>query len=317
MASTEFSVIIPLYNKEKVVKQTIESVLKQTISDFELIIINDGSTDRSVEIVNTISDKRIRLISKDNGGVSSARNTGIRESMGKYICFLDADDMWMPDFLETVKNLFLKFPQAGMVCPSYQIAYGGRIVHPKWKSVDLSKDSLVNDFFEMASAPFWICNSSCVAIKATVFGELEQWFSEKETFYEDFELWIRIGERYPVAHSNKICATYQRATDMNARKSHSNKIIFSKNYMSTLDNFLEKESYTEKQKEWLTEIRDRRMVLYIFSLYMTGNRKKAIAELRLWETSDHYKKYALALKLLYVFPQSFILLIQKIRIKVF
>ena len=86
------SVIIPLYNKEKQIQRTIDSVLNQEFSDFELIIVNDGSTDRSIQIVENIRDNRIRIINQPNSGVSAARNRGMNEAQGKYVFLLDADD---------------------------------------------------------------------------------------------------------------------------------------------------------------------------------------------------------------------------------
>ena len=88
------SVVIPLYNKEKYIKRAIESVLNQTFQKFEIIVVNDGSTDKSAEIVQNIKDPRIRLINQKNAGVSAARNRGIQEAKYEYIAFLDADDFW-------------------------------------------------------------------------------------------------------------------------------------------------------------------------------------------------------------------------------
>ena len=103
------SIIIPLYNKATSIKRTIHSVLSQSYTDFELIIINDGSTDNSAEIVNKqFYDKRIRYIYQDNAGVSSARNRGIKEAIGEWILFLDADDVLYPNALKILisKSVF-------------------------------------------------------------------------------------------------------------------------------------------------------------------------------------------------------------------
>lgn len=97
MNDIAFSIVIPLYNKEKSITTTINSVLNQTCGDFELIIVNDGSTDTSLEIVQSIKDERIRIINQKNGGVSSARNQGIIEAKFDWIAFLDADDLWEKD----------------------------------------------------------------------------------------------------------------------------------------------------------------------------------------------------------------------------
>lgn len=92
----QLSVVIPLYNKEEQIKRAVDSVLMQEFSNFELIVINDGSTDKSAQIVAGIPDDRIRLINKPNGGVSSARNLGMSEAKGKYVILLDADDHFLP-----------------------------------------------------------------------------------------------------------------------------------------------------------------------------------------------------------------------------
>lgn len=100
------SVIIPLYNKAHTIVNTLNTVLNQTYHDFEVVIVNDGSTDNGVEVIKqNFNDSRIRIINQKNAGVSAARNRGIQESRGKWISFLDADDEWMPNYLETVYQI--------------------------------------------------------------------------------------------------------------------------------------------------------------------------------------------------------------------
>lgn len=101
----KISVIIPLYNKEKIVERSVNSVLNQSFQDFELIIVDDGSTDNSFDIVNKIKDNRIRLIRQENGGPAKARNTGAKRACGEWIVFLDADDELLPEALETFVSL--------------------------------------------------------------------------------------------------------------------------------------------------------------------------------------------------------------------
>ena len=115
------SIITPMYNAEKYVAQTIESVLAQTYSDWEMIIVNDGSKDNCAEIVKeyTQKDKRIKLINQPNSGSASARNNALRNAVGQYICFLDADDLWDNNFLEKQIN-FLKEKNAVLVFSSYR-----------------------------------------------------------------------------------------------------------------------------------------------------------------------------------------------------
>lgn len=115
------SIIIPLYNKEKCIERTINSVLQQTYSDFELIIVDDGSTDKSSEIVKAISDKRIKYIYKQNGGVSSARNYGLEHVSSDWVVFLDADDTFFPNALENFKEATINFPFANVIVGGFMV----------------------------------------------------------------------------------------------------------------------------------------------------------------------------------------------------
>ncbi len=115
------SVVIPLYNKEKTIVHTLSTVMSQTYKCFEVIVVNDGSSDNSVQLINdNYSDSRIRIISQENSGVSVARNKGVEEAKGDWIAFLDADDEWLPDYLSTLMNALIKYPTAEMIgCSSY------------------------------------------------------------------------------------------------------------------------------------------------------------------------------------------------------
>lgn len=108
------SVIIPVYNGQKTIKETIQSVLNQTFADWELIIVNDGSQDATLEIINSINDYRIKVFSYSNAGVSSSRNRGIDQAQGEFISFLDADDLWTPDKLKEQLKALQENPQAAL-----------------------------------------------------------------------------------------------------------------------------------------------------------------------------------------------------------
>ncbi|GHS99473.1 glycosyl transferase [Bacteroidia bacterium] len=115
------SVIIPLYNKEESILKTVNSVLNQTYPKFELLIINDGSTDNSVAQLNSISDNRVLIINQPNMGVSAARNTGIQKASSDYILFLDADDMLLDNALTVLSSLVLKYPNAQIYTSDFYI----------------------------------------------------------------------------------------------------------------------------------------------------------------------------------------------------
>lgn len=117
MYNEKVSVIIPLYNKAHTIERTLRSVFSQTYTNFEVIIIDDGSTDGSTNIIKEeFKDERLKIIVQQNKGVSYARNVGIENAKGDYIAFLDADDEWLPYYLQTVLEESRKHPKAGLIC---------------------------------------------------------------------------------------------------------------------------------------------------------------------------------------------------------
>lgn len=121
------SVVIPLYNKEAIIKKSLESVLTQDYDDFEVVVVNDGSTDKSVEIVKSIQDTRITLIEQENGGPSKARNTGVKNARGEWILFLDADDELLPGALKHFSECCNDHPEVDMILARMQFDRRGRI----------------------------------------------------------------------------------------------------------------------------------------------------------------------------------------------
>lgn len=135
------SIVIPAYNVERTILETLESLQKQSFSDFEIIVINDGSTDRTLEVIKTVKDSRISVFSYSNGGLPVARNRGISKAKGEFISFLDADDLWTPDKLELQLAALQKNPQAGVAYswtlimnekgekfyPGHQVSFEGNV----------------------------------------------------------------------------------------------------------------------------------------------------------------------------------------------
>ena len=120
----KFSVVIPLYNKEHYIEATIRSVLSQTCTDYEVLVVDDGSKDNSLALARKFASDRVRIIPQENQGVSVARNTGILNAKGEYICFLDADDEWRPDYLATIDELTVKYPESAIFVTAYAVNMG-------------------------------------------------------------------------------------------------------------------------------------------------------------------------------------------------
>lgn len=207
------SVVIPLLNKGQHVERTIRSVLNQTLDDFEIVVVEGGSTDNGPELVRGFKDRRIRIIPQcDNRpGVSAARNIGVEEAQSEFVAFLDADDEWMPTHLETLNRLFENHPEAGLYCTAYKIANrNGSVKDARIREVpDPPWEGLMPRFFRsvaLADNPAW---TSVVGIRKGVFQE-NGGFPEGVWYGEDTCLWGRIALRYPVAFSWNIGATYHK-----------------------------------------------------------------------------------------------------------
>ena len=216
-----FSIIIPVYNKENHIKATLESVLNQTFKDFEIIIVNDGSTDNSENKISQISDKRIHLHSIKNHGVSYARNYGISKATSDLIVFLDADDLWKPFHLEDLKSLYETFPNCGLYCKAYLKKHNNVELVSKYNSIPKTKDwmGIVTDYFE-ASTINALAWTSAVMVPKKILDEIGV-FDEKITLGagEDTDLWIRIALKHQVAFYNKVSAIHNLVSDN--RISHS------------------------------------------------------------------------------------------------
>lgn len=196
-----FSVIIPLYNKELSIRNTLQSVLDQTFTDFEIVIVNDGSTDSSVAVVEEFTDSRIRLIHQENQGVSAARNRGIQEATNQWVAFLDADDLWMDDHLKTLYKMTQKHPEEKVFATSYI-----RSNQDFSNSTNNSIRIIENYFTEALKGHFvW---TGVICVNKEVFDEVGN-FNINICRGEDLDLWARIGREYKYILSKKITSIYK------------------------------------------------------------------------------------------------------------
>ncbi len=208
--SERISVIIPLYNKGPFIARALDSILKQTNQNFEIIVVDDGSTDSGPNIVRTFSDPRIRLIQQENGGVSVARNRGIETAKADLIAFLDADDEWLPDHLSILLELREKYPEAGLFATKFIIKEkSGQLKEMKNHLLSIKHgDGLINRYFLVAalSEPLIVSAVGILRKKLIEFGG----FPENVQYGEDMLLWGRIALQYPIAYSCRIGAIYHQ-----------------------------------------------------------------------------------------------------------
>lgn len=199
---TYFSVIIPLYNKSNYIKETLTSVINQTYVFFEIIIVDDGSTDDSLEVVQQFDDNRIKIFSKTNGGVSVARNFGVSKAQNEYIAFMDADDLWETNYLEEMAKMIRLYPESGMYGCGYQAVYSTKTV-PYGTQLETG---YITNYFEqvLKNGITW---TSATVVPKTILNKIGG-FPEGMVAGEDRYTWAKIAIQYPVACSAKLLASY-------------------------------------------------------------------------------------------------------------
>jgi len=206
------SVIIPLYNKESYMERALKSVLNQTINDIEIIVIDDGSTDKSVEILENMKDDRILIFKQENMGVSNARNQGIKKSKSDFITFLDADDEWTNNHLEILLRLREKFPQAG----AYATTYVLKRTKKRFKKIGMERymfippkpwEGILDNYFKSALFGKKPVGTGVVGIPKKIFREIGG-FDENADQGEDLDLWAKIALKYQIAFSWDVGTIY-------------------------------------------------------------------------------------------------------------
>lgn len=282
-----FSVVIPLYNKANYIENTLKSVLDQTFTDYEIIVINDESTDESETIVRQFNDKRIQIFNQKNQGVSVARNLGIEKSNGKLIAFLDADDYWFPNHLEEIAKLYHDLPNCGIYCSRYKINTAkNHFQTPVYFGIDKEFRGIVADSF-YSNQPFRITWTSCLAIPKDIL-ESFGGFSRGVTNGQDLELWTKIAIKYPVAITNTITAIYNN---------HIANSLAKKNIgtMTLMD--FEQFKIAEKQNPSLKKFLDLYRIEYGFKYYVFGYKDKSTFYLKDVDSQNIGTKIKLLLKL--------------------
>nr|WP_315233249.1 glycosyltransferase family A protein [uncultured Albidiferax sp.] len=215
--------VTPLYNKSPYIEGTLLSVLRQSCRNFELIVIDDGSTDNGPQIVEELArnDPRIRLVRQSNAGVSAARNRGIAEAIGEWVAFLDADDWWHPGYLETQQRAIEAYPQVDMVATMLRKIPDATDWSP-WPWPEMSAQPVM-DLIEdlparwMQGIPFF---TSSVAVRRSRLVNMQPCFKVGELHGEDLDLWFRVAEASAIAHSQSVLVAYRTAAGGSLTSQH-------------------------------------------------------------------------------------------------
>jgi glycosyltransferase involved in cell wall biosynthesis len=210
----QFSVVIPLYNKANYIQNCLKSVLKQTHKEFEVILVNDGSTDGSEAVVERFQDSRIRLVHQENKGASAARNKGVSLAKHEWIALIDADDYWYPNHLEGLQNTIEQFPKADVVCNNYEILLEKDYVkHPTFSIEYPLKAQYIKDYFK-GSLIDPIAWTSALSFTSSIFKKVGE-FDTNIKSGQDIDLMVKFGLAATIAFNPKVTMRYHRKTENN------------------------------------------------------------------------------------------------------
>jgi len=185
------SVITPTYNAEKTIRETVQSVLDQTFTDFEYLIINDGSTDSTLEIISSFSDPRIKVCSFTNAGLGVSRNRGVEMASGEFITFIDSDDLWTPEKLEAQLRALQEHPKAALAYSWVDhIDASGRFFRQG------RHDTNHGDVYAKLLTDDFIGGGSNALIRSKAIKDVGK-FDESLTNAQDWDMWLRLAHRYP------------------------------------------------------------------------------------------------------------------------
>ncbi|GGW71536.1 glycosyltransferase involved in cell wall biosynthesis [Winogradskyella epiphytica] len=220
-----FSVIIPLYNKADYISDCLNSVLNQNFNDYEIIIVNDGSTDKSAAIVEGFESEKINLFHQKNSGVSEARNQASKWAKGIFLAFLDADDLWKPNHLQALKESIECFPDAGLYGNNYEINYNNDYIKPARFNFKYSDHPCIIDDFFKASLKDTVIWTSAAAIQREKF-LASGMFNSIYSTGQDLDLWIRIALSQAIVFNPRITMRYNKSITDSLSKSEINDVRF-------------------------------------------------------------------------------------------
>lgn len=277
-----FSVIVPLYNKAGYVRKALESIVNQSFQDYEVIIVDDGSTDNSRYVMEKFFehiddrwiDDRLTMICQPNSGVSVARNNGVAKSKGEYVCFLDADDWWKTNFLEEMDRLIKEYPNAGLYATNYVYYKPGK-THV---ALDIKRGYMnyPQEYIKNAAMPI---TSITTCMSRTVFDEMGG-FPVGIKLGEDFLLWAKTALLYKVAfcekplayYNNDIPASMRATRNLHAPEHH---MLF---HLDSIEETIHHTPYTVQQKETLKSLLDKLRINGLMDYWLSDEYHAAAAE---------------------------------------
>lgn len=290
------TVVMPLYNKEQYVAHTVASVLGQSHQNFELIVINDGSTDGSADVVGQIQDSRIRLTTQTNQGVSKARNNGVLDARGNLIAFIDADDLWYRDHLKHLLLAYTKYKHAGLFC--------NRFVTNQLKENNAFRDIGV----EYTECPHYVRNvvgrgpvvwTSAAMIRKDVFLSAGG-FPEGISHGEDIALWIKASRCAPIVFSTYVGALYNQVEDgLTSRL-----VKYPDGAVAALNEIISSADLNEKCRQDYIDLRADIALSHVMTAYRFGDKEVAAEFLNVATGSASRKKKYLLLRSLSYMPSG-------------
>lgn len=299
-----FSIIMPVYNGEKFIDNAIKSILSQTVSDWELIIVDDGSYDNTLNILGEYSHvENMHIITQSNQGVSVARNNGMAEAKGSHIVFLDADDVWHKDHLEVMRDLILKYPSAGLygTFTKAELVNGEEITECNFfknRDDDVFLEDFFDEYYKDKSAKMFTVITTCISREAlTKTGG----FPVGCAIGEDLELSLRIAAYFPVVLSKKCTATYKKG---NSTATRDKSFDADWGFFDTVEEIYNDEEIAAKKRENLKKVMQwfsmRRCRHYIID----GDKKRARKVYRETERRWISKKDRLINSVLLILPSA-------------
>lgn len=315
MDGVKYSVVIPLYNKAEYISRTLKSVLAQSFQNFEVIVVDDGSRDDSLKIARQTDSDKIRVIAQENQGTAIARNTGIEHASGEYIAFLDADDEWKSNYLETIDTLTEKYPQSDVFVTAYRVVMGKNKYN--YSSRLTPDEGCLESYWMTFQYPYdFVWTSATVIRKSTVLKA--GCFKPGERIGQDLDLWARVARINPrVAYSSAVCVDYNRNAGQNARERE--KIAYAKAFLQDLEEEMKNPEHSREELDMIQYKYDLKMTVYVFTCILAGEKTLAKDAYKRWQGRRKMRTRLLraGLRTAMIMPAGVNRFLYTVRLKVF